>query len=75
MLLAQYKKNKVYYSVLYLNSAIFPKNSINKIVKKRQTMFELQSQVIHNLEEQFRLITHQMDKYRYKLLYNPRNYN
>lgn len=41
MFLIQYERYKLHYSVLNLNSAVFSKNSTDKVVKKMETPFEL----------------------------------
>lgn len=42
MFLAQYKRNKLYHLVFHSDSAMFLKKSINKVIKKLETKFELQ---------------------------------
>ena len=57
MFSAQHERNKLHHSVPHSDSAMFPKKSTDKVVKKLETKSELQGRAVHDLGELLRLKT------------------
>lgn len=53
---------------------MFLKKSTDKVIKKLETKFELQGQVVYDLRKLLYLKMQQINKYAYKLSYNSRYY-
>ena len=74
MFSAQHERNKLHHSVPHSDSAMFPKKSTDKVVKKLETKSELQGRAVHDLGELLRLKMQQIDKYGYELSHNSSYY-
>ena len=51
MFSAQHERNKSHHSAPHSDSAVSPENSTDKVIKKLETKFDLQSQAVHDLGE------------------------